>query len=149
MIRKIVTVPHAILTQKTAPVSDAATEEIRNLLQDLKDTCRAAAGLGLAAPQIGSSHRVCVISLQGEKPYALVNPEVMWSSNGTSVLEEGCLSVPGVVVPVPRPKKVRVRALDETGRPTDITAGDLLAKVLQHEIDHLNGVLITEYRRAA
>ena len=128
-------------------MADALSAEIRQLITNLKDTVTAVAGIGLAAPQIGSAHRVCVVNYPDKKsPSALINPEVAWISKGTSVLEEACLSIPNVVVPVRRPKKVRVRALDEKGKPVELSATDLLAKILQHEIDHLNGVLITDYQ---
>ncbi len=126
-------------------MTDPTSSDIRSLLQNLKDSCVAAQGVGLAAPQIGSPHRVCVINYPKAVPYGLINPEVLWASRGTSTLEEKCLSIPGVSVRVPRPKKVRVKALDETGAPVEIPASDFLAKVLQHEIDHLEGIIITDY----
>lgn len=145
MIKTIVTVPSDILRKRTVPVADPTSSDIRSLLQDLKDSCVSAQGVGLAAPQIGSRHRVCVINYPQGAPYGLINPKVVWASRGTSTLEERCLSIPGVSVRLPRPKKVRVKALDEVGSPVEISAGDFLAKVLQHEIDHLNGRLITDY----
>lgn len=148
MVRPLVTAPHVILRQKAVRVPDPTVAEIRQLIEDLKDTCQTAKGIGLAAPQIGSTARVCVIHYPTERePYGLINPEVIAHSKGTSVLEEGCLSVNGRTVPVSRPKKVTVRAFDEAGKPIEIAAKDMLAKVLQHEIDHLNGRIITDYQR--
>lgn len=146
MIRPILTVPDLILRQKSSPVSDPTQDETKSLIQDLKDSCIAAAGIGLAAPQIGIGKRLIVIQYPQGSPYVLINPEITWLSKGTSILEEGCLSVPGTIVPVSRPKKVKFRALDERGRTLERTASDLLAKILQHEIDHLNGILITDYQ---
>ncbi len=145
MVVTIRLVPDPILHQKTLAVADARAADIHALIADMKDTCLAAKGAGLAANQIGRTERVCVINYDRNAPYALINPEIVFQSKGTSILEEGCLSVPDRTVPVSRHKKVRVRALDESGKPVEITADDFLAKVLQHEIDHLNGKLITDY----
>lgn len=148
MTRTIVTAPDPILRQRSEDVADPSAEAVRKLLTDLKETCVAADGIGLAAPQIGVAQRVVVIRLRGHPPYGLVNPEVIWASKGTSALDEGCLSIPNVIVRVTRPTKVRVRALDEGGKQLELRAEDLHAKVIQHEIDHLNGVLITDYQQS-
>lgn len=142
--RPIVRIPAPVLRTPTTPVRDPTAPEIRTLIEEMKASCLAANGVGLAAPQIGSSHRLCIINYPRGSPYGLINPEITWQSTGTSVLEEGCLSIPEERVPVARPQKVRVRTLDETGTPREIAADDYLAKVLQHEIDHLNGILITD-----
>lgn len=147
MVRPIVLIPDPILKQPAHPVADAAAADVRALIADLHDTVREAHGVGLAANQIGSFLRVCVINDGPNAPFALINPEVTSRSAGTSVLEEGCLSIPDVIVAVSRPKKVTVRALDESGTSVEIRASDFFAKVLQHEIDHLNGVLITDYAK--
>jgi peptide deformylase len=102
-------------------------------------------GVGLAAPQIGTSNRVLVYRVQPESPIiALVNPEVEWMGKETEVVEEGCLSLPNVHVDVERPVHVRARAVDEHGEPMIIEASGLEARVIQHEIDHLDGVLMIE-----
>ncbi|TSC73108.1 MAG: formylmethionine deformylase [Parcubacteria group bacterium Gr01-1014_38] len=145
MVRTIITVPDPLLREQSAPVEDPRAPEIQELITDLKESCLAAEGIGLAAPQLGVAKRVIVINHPQGKPYALVNPEIFWASSGTSALEEGCLSIPGIIVRVTRPKKVKIHALDERGEWREIAASDLLAKILQHEIDHLNGVLITDY----
>ena len=146
MVQSILKVPAPILREPTTQVPDPTAAEVTTLIRDLRDTCIAASGVGLAAPQIGASHRVCVINYPQGKPLGpLINPEVIWTSEGTSVLEEGCLSIPDVIVPVPRPKKVRVKALNEAGESVEIQGGDFLAKIIQHEMDHLNGILITDY----
>jgi len=104
-----------------------------------------ALGVGLAAPQMGVLHRVLVYRVQHQAPIAaLVNPEIEWSGKELETMEEGCLSLPGVHVDVERPVHVRVRALDERGDPLIVEASGLEARVIQHEIDHLDGVLILE-----
>lgn len=143
--RDIVTVPREVLTTPSRPVEDPRAEEIQALVADMKETVKAADGVGLAAPQIGVPLRVIVIAERGTAPYGLVNPEIVWASPDTSLLEEGCLSIPGSRMPVRRPAKVRIRALDERGSPVELTGADLLAKIFQHEIDHINGVLITDH----
>jgi peptide deformylase len=114
-----------------------------------------ALGVGLAATQVGVLHRVLVYRVQQEAPVAaLVNPELEWAGRETETMEEGCLSLPAVLVDVERPIHVRVRALDGEGAPILIEAAGLEARVIQHEIDHLDGVLILdrttrEQRKAA
>ncbi len=104
-----------------------------------------AIGLGLAAPQLGVSQRLLVYRVGPDAPVvALANPEVEWTSDDEETFEEGCLSIPGVVVDVDRPVHVRVRALDEEGEDRVIEASGLEARVIQHEIDHLDGVLILD-----
>ena len=104
-----------------------------------------ALGVGLAATQVGVVHRLLVYRVQQDGPLAaLINPEVEWSGRETEAMEEGCLSLPGVLVEVDRPIHVRVRALDEFGEPILIEASGLEARVIQHEIDHLDGVLILD-----
>ena len=104
-----------------------------------------ALGVGLAAPQLGISQRLLVYRVGIEAPLvALVNPEVEWRSRDEETMEEGCLSLPGVAVDVERPVHVRVRALDEEGRERRVEASGLEARVIQHEIDHLDGVLILD-----
>jgi peptide deformylase len=150
-VRQIYLSPDPALTSVSAPVTDVSAPEVRDLIHDLKETVVAAAGVGLAAPQVGEHLRIIVINHagggvnHGREPYGLINPEVLWASSSVSVLEEGCLSLPGVVVPVSRPSSVRVRAFHEHGGMVEIYGKDLLAKILQHEIDHLNGKLITDY----
>jgi peptide deformylase len=104
-----------------------------------------ALGVGLAAPQIGLSQRLLVYRVGAEAPLiALVNPEIEWSSEDTEPLEEGCLSIPGITVDVDRSVHVRIRAQDETGAERRVEASGLEARVIQHEIDHLDGVLILD-----
>jgi peptide deformylase len=118
------------------------------LLDDMLDTMHAAPGIGLAAPQVGRLTRACVIDLgrQGERePLFLINPEVTWRSSETVVEEEGCLSLPEHFGQVARPEQVRIRFLDRAGEQQEVEGQGLLARCLQHEIDHLNGVLFVDH----
>jgi peptide deformylase len=125
---------------------DRFDEGLRNQVGRMAAIMRDALGVGLAAPQVGVSQRLLVYQVGHEAPVvAVVNPEVEWSSDDEETLEEGCLSLPGVHIDVDRPVHVRVRAQDEHGDPRLIEASGLEARVLQHEIDHLNGVLILEH----
>lgn len=120
-------------------------EELRREVQDMGRLMDDALGIGLAAPQVGSSHRVLVYRVvQGGPLGVLVNPVVEWSSKEDEWMEEGCLSLPAVHVEVERPVHVRVRALDETGAELLVEASGLEARVIQHEMDHLDGVLILD-----
>jgi peptide deformylase len=120
---------------------DALREEVRRMGQLMHD----ALGIGLAATQLGVMHRVLVYRVEPDAPVAaLVNPVLEWSGSETEALEEGCLSLPGVLVDVERPIHVRVRAFDEHGDALMIEASGLEARVIQHEMDHLDGVLILE-----
>jgi peptide deformylase len=104
-----------------------------------------AIGVGLAAPQVGVSHRLLVYRVEPDSPvHALVNPTVEWSGKDEEWMEEGCLSLPGIHVEVERPVHVRVRAQDERGEPIHVEASGFEARVIQHEIDHLDGVLILD-----
>jgi peptide deformylase len=120
---------------------DQLAEEVRRMGLLMDD----ALGIGLAATQVGVPHRVLVYRVEPDSPVnALVNPEIEWSSKDEETFEEGCLSLPGVHVEVERPIHVRVRAQDETGAKQLIEASGLEARVIQHEIDHLDGVLILD-----
>lgn len=142
MIRKIVTIPSKILLTKTAKVKEI-NKEIESLVLDMIDTCRKAEGIGLAAPQIGLSIRLCIINLEhlGIQPFALINPKITKKSWKKIEMEEGCLSIPGIFGVVKRSKKITVKALNLKGEEIKIEADDLLSRVIQHEIDHLDGVL--------
>lgn len=140
-----------ILREETTPV-DEVTDELRALIDDMFETMYAAKGIGLAAPQVGRTERIAVVDVDGN-PIVLVNPEIALSEGKTRE-EEGCLSIPDIYGDVDRAKRVVVRALDRNGNPFEIDAEDLLARCLQHEIDHLHGRLFIDYlslvkRRAA
>lgn len=121
-------------------------DEVRALIDDMFETLRDAEGIGLAAPQVGVSRRVLVVDLHDEQtaPLALVNPRVVASSKERQRAEEGCLSVPGLVAAVERHSTVTVEALDRDGSSVRIEADELLARCLQHEVDHLDGVLFLD-----
>jgi len=133
-----------VLRSRALPVErfDAdLREEIRRMGSLMHD----ALGIGLAATQVGVMHRVLVYRIESEAPVAaLVNPVVEWAGDQTEAMEEGCLSLPGVSVDVDRPVHVRVRAQDERGEPIAVEASGLEARVIQHEVDHLDGVLILD-----
>ena len=141
----VVTAPAAVLGDAGADV-DPADPAIVQLAADLVATMRVSPGcVGLAAPQVGLSQRLLVYRVGHEAPLiALVNPEIEWSSEDEEAAEEGCLSIPGVGVDVDRAVYVRVAALDEFGEPRTVEASGLEARVIQHEIDHLDGVLILD-----
>lgn len=145
-IRQIVYAPNKILSKPASPVNFPFTEKIRTIINDMKETVVAENGIGIAAPQIGEELRIIVIN-HTDNPFAIINPEITWSSPGTSALEEGCLSVPNTFIKVVRPRKVVVTGLDESGSKIEIKAGDMLAKIFQHEIDHINGILISDYAK--
>src|SRR3954468_11109447 len=134
-----------VLKSRATPV-DRFDDSLRTQVSRMGAIMNDALGVGLAAPQVGVSQRLLVYRVGHEAPLvALVNPEVEWSSDDEEPLEEGCLSLPGVHVDVDRPIHVRVRAQDERGELRLIEASGLEARVLQHEIDHLNGKLILEH----
>ena len=148
-VRPIVALGNPVLRNRARKVSrfDAA---IRALVQDMVETMRDAPGVGLAAPQIGVALRVAVVDLSLGKPggelFTLVNPEFA-ERDGMQLEEEGCLSVPGFNATVARPARVVVRALDRHGVPHTVEGTGLLARALQHELDHLDGVLFLDRLR--
>ena len=131
----------ATLTVQTDHVTFTGADEIRRMGQLMHD----AYGIGLAATQVGVMHRLLVYRVEPDAEIAaLVNPELEWASDDKEVMEEGCLSLPAVAVEVERPVHVRVRAQDERGEPMLVEASGLEARVIQHEMDHLDGVLILD-----
>ncbi len=130
------------LRQKARPV-DAVTEVHRRLVADMLETMRAAPGVGLAGPQVGVMERVFVWEVE-ERHGPVFNPRLTEASDRTVEEDEGCLSLPGLLYPVERPVTVRLEGLDESGEPVSLAAEDLLARVFQHEIDHLDGVLFLD-----
>lgn len=131
-----------VLRKATTPV-EKVTDEIRALISDMFDTMYAAEGIGLAAPQVGRSERVTVMDVEGQK-FALINPEII-ESEGSAKGEDGCLSIPDIFGDVTRATRVIVRALDENGREIEVEGTELLARCMQHEIDHLDGKLFIDY----
>src|SRR5256885_3883834 len=133
-----------VLKSRATPV-DRFDEALRAQIARMGGLMNDALGVGLAAPQIGLSQRLLVYRVGQDAPLiALVNPEIEWRSGDEEVAEEGCLSIPGIAVDVDRPVYVRVRAQDESGEERVVEASGLEARVIQHEIDHLDGVLILD-----
>lgn len=131
-----------VLREKSLPVKEI-TPEILNLIRDMAETMYAASGVGFAAPQVGVTKRIIIIDGEEEGLIVLVNP-MMVKSEGEVIEEEGCLSIPGVYSEVKRSSKVTVKALNESGEPIKITKEGLMARALQHEIDHLEGILFVD-----
>jgi len=140
--RKIRVVPDEVLRQKAkrVPSVDAS---IKRLISDMIITMQRANGVGLAAPQVGVSLRVIVLQMPEQEPFGMVNPEVVKCS-GERMVIEGCLSVPGYQGELKRSEKVTVKGLDREGKKMRIKAADLLAQALEHEIDHIDGILYTD-----
>ena len=149
-VRRILTVDGDLKTlkQKSKPVA-AVDDDLRALMDDMLETMYAAPGIGLAAIQVGAPVRVIVMDLaRGEEPKAprfFVNPQILWASEEVLPYEEGCLSVPEIYDEVERPAKVRVRYLDYDGQAVEEEAEGLFAVCIQHEIDHLDGVLFLDH----
>ncbi|WP_124093515.1 peptide deformylase [Burkholderia gladioli] len=132
---------------KVAKPVDVVDDRIRKLVDDMAETMYAAPGIGLAATQVDVHERVIVIDTSEDKNalQVFINPEIVWSSDGKQVYEEGCLSVPGVYDEVERPDQVRVRALGRDGQPFELECEGLLAVCIQHEMDHLMGRVFVQY----
>lgn len=149
MRRPILRYGAPVLQQKAAPIT-AMTPEIDTLIDDMQETMHGAAGVGLAAPQVGESLQVCLVDLSaGRRPgqvMVLINPELV-ARDGLQLKEEGCLSVPGIEATVARPLRLTVRAMDRDGDVREIHAEGLLARAIQHEVDHLNGILFLDRLR--
>lgn len=151
MIRPIVLMGDPVLRERAEPLeADAFDDELAALVEDMFETMYHAEGVGLAAPQIGLSRRILVVDARDEDNesaggrYALINPEIVAVSEETERAPEGCLSIPGLEEVVERHASVEVRALDPSGSEIRIQAEELLARALQHEIDHLDGVLFLD-----
>jgi peptide deformylase len=147
-IRKILTEPDPFLRQKSVKVEEV-NDEIRSLMDDMLETMYNAPGIGLAAIQIGVPKRVIVIDLSREdekkNPFYFINPEIITNSDSDATYEEGCLSVPGQFAEINRPDKCKVKYLDYSGKKQTLDAEGLLATCIQHEIDHLEGILFIDY----
>ena len=145
-ILKIARMGHPVLRSPAQPVKDPTATEIRRLVQDMAETMYEAPGIGLAATQVDVHEQLIVIDTSEARDQlrVLINPEIIWASEERQVYEEGCLSVPGIYDGVERPSRVRVRALDVEGNPYEFDADGLLAVCVQHEIDHLNGILFVD-----
>ncbi|HRD28491.1 MAG TPA: peptide deformylase [Caulobacter sp.] len=160
-IRRILTVDNAadlaVLKQVSAPVEGGVTDELRALMDDMLETMYAAPGIGLAAVQVGDPRQIIVMDLgdregvdEGDEtgrrnPRYLINPEILWSSEEMASYEEGCLSVPEVFDDVQRPARVKIRYLNYAGEVIEEDAAGLFAVCVQHEMDHLKGVLFIDH----
>jgi peptide deformylase len=156
-VRTIVINPNPVLRRKARPVTKF-DKNLQTLIDDMVETMRDAPGVGLAAPQVGISDRVIVVEYaeeeeteEGQEPkeveprlYVMVNPEIVKSSPDTVNGVEGCLSIPGLLGEVERNHEVRIKALNRRGQPMKLKVEGWLARIFQHEIDHLNGVLFTD-----
>ena len=147
-IREILVVPDPILKKVSAPVS-AVDDDLRALMDDMLETMYAAPGIGLAAIQIGVPKRVIVMDISRQEdppePRYFVNPEILWASEETLPYEEGCLSVPEIYDEVERPARVKLRYLNYKGEAVEEDAEGLFAVCIQHEMDHLDGVLFIDH----
>jgi len=147
-LRQILTEPNKILREKSAKV-ERVDEDIQRLMDDMLETMYAAPGIGLAAIQVGVPKRVIVLDIapkdQPRNPIYIVNPEIITKSENISTYEEGCLSVPGQFAEINRPDKCHVKYLDYNGHQQEMQAEGMIATCIQHEIDHLEGILFIDY----
>ena len=147
----IVIAPDPVLKKTSEPV-ERVDDSVRQLLDDMLETMYAAPGIGLAAPQVGVHKRIIVIDCTGEneppQPHRLVNPEILWTSDEVVTFNEGCLSLPEFYAEVTRSAEIRVRYLDQDNEIRELHAEGMLATCIQHEIDHLTGVLFVDYLSA-
>jgi len=148
MLKKIIIEPDSILRKKSEPL-EKVNDEVRKLMNDMLDTMYNAPGIGLAAIQIGILKRIVVIDISKDKekkePLFLVNPEIISKSSKTSTYEEGCLSLPGQFAEVERPAECVLKYVDYSGNKKELKADGLLSTCIQHEVDHLNGILFIDY----
>ena len=146
--RNIVIEPDPILRKKSN-ILEKVDDELRILLDDMLETMYAAPGIGLAAVQIGILKRLIVIDISKDKekknPIFLINPEIISKSKNTSIYEEGCLSLPGHFAEIERPEECQIKYIDYDGKKKEMKANGLLSTCIQHEIDHLNGILFIDY----
>lgn len=132
-----------LLRQKAVPVKDI-NDEIRQMARTMLETMRSGKGLGLAGPQVGFLKRIFVTHTEKEGPMVFINPSIIWTSQEQTECEEGCLSLPGMYADVRRPEKIRVQAWNEKGRAFNLEVAGILARVIQHENDHLEGILFID-----
>ena len=146
--KQILTIPDPLLRKVSEPVTSVNTE-VKNLMDDMLETMYAAPGIGLAAVQVGVLKRIIVIDLskdgQKKDPLFIVNPQITFKSEEIISYEEGCLSIPNQFAEVKRPSSCKVNFLDYNGKKREINADGLLATCVQHEVDHLNGVLFIDH----
>ena len=147
-LRQILTEPNKILREKSLTVK-IVDEDLQKLMDDMLETMYAAPGIGLAAIQVGVPKRIIVLDIapkdKPKNPMYFINPEIITKSENSSTYEEGCLSVPGQFAEINRPDKCHIKYLDYYGQPKEIKADGMLATCIQHEIDHLEGILFIDY----
>ena len=147
-VQKILTEPDPILRKKCSPIANV-DDDLRKILKNMLETMYKAPGIGLAAIQVGILKRAVVIDVSKEdekkNPLFLINPEIIYRSNETSTYEEGCLSLPGQYAEIERPSKCQVKYIDFDGKAKELKAEGLLSTCIQHEIDHLDGILFIDY----
>ena len=147
-MRKILIEPDPILRKKCSPI-EKVDDQTRKLMKDMLETMYKAPGIGLAAIQIGILKRIIVIDISKDEekknPLFLINPEITFRSKNTSVYEEGCLSLPGQFAEIERPAECHLKYLDFDGKIKELKAEGLLSTCIQHEVDHLNGILFIDY----
>ena len=146
--KNIVIEPDPILRKRSSPVEEV-NNDLRKLLNDMLETMYAAPGIGLAAVQVGVLKRLIVIDISKDEekknPLFLINPEIVLRSKKTSIYEEGCLSLPGHFAEIERPAECHIRFVDYSGKKKELKASGLLATCIQHEVDHLDGILFIDY----
>lgn len=154
-ILKVYVAPHPVLKTVAEPVEEI-TDETRKLAEDMLDTMYTYDGIGLAAPKVGISQRILVIDLEQDleqddplnrrgNPYVFINPEITYESEETRVYQEGCLSLPDQYADVERPETVKVKYTDLDGNEQNLDGNELMATAVQHEMDHLNGILFVDH----
>ena len=147
-LKQILTEPNKILREKSLTVK-VVDEDLQKLMDDMLETMYAAPGIGLAAIQVGVPKRIIVLDIapkdKPKNPMYFINPEIITKSENSSTYEEGCLSVPGQFAEINRPDKCHIKYLDYYGQPKEIKAEGMLATCIQHEIDHLEGILFIDY----
>jgi peptide deformylase len=141
---KVIEYPNPILRKKASKIKDFGSAELGKLISEMVEILKSAEGLGLAAPQVGKSRRVCVAREENNNFMVLINPVITASSRKKIPISEGCLSFPGKFYSISRPESIKVRHIDEKGKKCKIKASGLLARVIQHEVDHLDGILFID-----
>jgi len=140
---QVITLGNELLRQKAAKI-EQIDEEIKNIAVQMLEITKKDKGVGIAGPQIGFMRRIFVVNIEGDIERVFINPSILETSQEIAKVEEGCLSVPGIYADVVRSKAVKVQAWNEKGKPFTLEASGLLARVIQHEYDHLEGVLFLD-----
>jgi peptide deformylase len=142
MNKEIVKIPNPVLKKKSSEVKEIS-EEVRKLVSEMIEAMSLDGGVGLAAPQIGESKRIIVVQME-EGPKAFFNPRIVWKSREKNIMEEGCLSVPGIRLEIKRNNEIELESMTEEKQKSRQKYSGYIARIFQHEIDHINGILFTE-----